>query len=329
MGKDPAPQSAGADSYLREAARIVTMLGCVPLLLSLTGCVGHWHWLLSLTEHFRLHYAVALVPAGAVALAARSRRLGAAFLLAAALDVWFVLPCWSGDAPAPVAAPRLELVTFNVRTRNPQRPQAVDWLRGTGADVLVLFETNAEWMAALDGLARDYPHVTARPRPDNFGVAVLTRRPPLAVHVRHLGRAEGPSVELHLPWGPGAIVVIATHPVSPVGGELTALRDDQLLAVAAHARALGEGGAPVVVTGDLNTTPWSRVFGDMCERGGLRDGGRGRGWRPTWPARLGVLGIPIDHCLLRGDVAVADSSVGPYLGSDHRPLQVVLAPAAD
>jgi endonuclease/exonuclease/phosphatase (EEP) superfamily protein YafD len=317
---------ARADSWLGDVGRIATLLGVVPLLATVTGFAGSWHWLLDLTSHFRLHAAAALLLVLPVSLLRRTWWWAAAFFAAAVVDLACAAPLWFGSVPAATAGgPSLQIVSFNVRTGNGRKDEVVEYLRRSGADVLVLFETDELWLQALDRLAGDYPHRTAEPRSDNFGIAVLARREPLHSELLRLGDEAAHSVELLLPWGTESLVVLATHPMPPVGAARTASRDAQLEAVAARVRT--RGPQPVVVLGDLNATPWSHAFGRLCDLGELRDSARGFGWQPTWPARLAWLGIPIDHCLLRGDLAVAARSVGPYLGSDHRPLQVTVAAA--
>ena len=84
-------------------------------------------------------------------------------------------------------------------------------------------------------------------------------------------------------------------------------------------------GRPMIVAGDLNLTPWSPFFREFVDRSGLRDSRRGFGVQATWPSRLGMAGIPMDHVLVSQDGSVIDRRVGPSFGSDHRPVIVDLA----
>jgi endonuclease/exonuclease/phosphatase (EEP) superfamily protein YafD len=80
------------------------------------------------------------------------------------------------------------------------------------------------------------------------------------------------------------------------------------------------------VVGDLNVTPWSPTFRDLLQAPGLVDTARGRGLRGTWPVCLPGMRIPIDHCLVSGDLQVLDRQVGPGVGSDHFPVMADLQP---
>ncbi len=62
---------------------------------------------------------------------------------------------------------------------------------------------------------------------------------------------------------------------------------------------------------------------------GLRDSSLGIGYHATWPATLGVAGIPIDHVLVSAGIGVAEKSVAAGVGSDHLPIVVDLWIEAD
>ena len=113
---------------------------------------------------------------------------------------------------------------------------------------------------------------------------------------------------------------MGTHPLPPIGRN-AAIRNEQLSAVADWVAGMH---GPVVVAGDLNTTPWSPYFREFLKRSGMRDSRRGFGVQATWPDNLGSAGIPIDHALVSDGVYVQDRRVGLPFGSDHRPIIVDL-----
>ena len=159
-----------------------------------------------------------------------------------------------------------------------------------------------------------------------WNVEAVPTQKSVARQLMTLGPRKAPSAELRMPWADGELRVLATHPMSPIGGRRWALRDEQLAATAEY--LANQVDDPAVLIGDLNVTPWSTAFGGLLETARLRDSARGDGWQPSWPSRLGIFGIPIDHCLLRGDIVAAERSIGPNLGSDHLPLLVTIAAAA-
>ena len=89
------------------------------------------------------------------------------------------------------------------------------------------------------------------------------------------------------------------------------------MAVAERVRTLEE---PAVVIGDLNTTPWSRLFARLVERTGLCDSRAGFGIQASFPSDMAFLRIPIDHLLASCAVGVRARRIGPQVGSDHLPV---------
>jgi len=75
---------------------------------------------------------------------------------------------------------------------------------------------------------------------------------------------------------------------------------------------------PVVVVGDLNVSPWSKHFLEFVNAGKLRDGRRGHGILPTWPAAIAPLQIPIDHIVVSESVHVTSMATSSGFGSDHK-----------
>lgn len=82
-----------------------------------------------------------------------------------------------------------------------------------------------------------------------------------------------------------------------------------------------------IVLGDLNATPWSHAFRALLEDGELVSSQRGHGIQGSWRREPWPLSLPIDHCLHAPSLVTLERHLGPFLGSDHRPLHVALAPA--
>jgi endonuclease/exonuclease/phosphatase (EEP) superfamily protein YafD len=92
--------------------------------------------------------------------------------------------------------------------------------------------------------------------------------------------------------------------------------------LAKNARELAASGLPVVMAGDFNATPWSAGW-SVVQQAGLS---RATPLRPTWPAHAGIPAlIPIDHIAASAHWVVRNSRRGPAIGSDHFPVEAVLA----
>jgi endonuclease/exonuclease/phosphatase (EEP) superfamily protein YafD len=62
----------------------------------------------------------------------------------------------------------------------------------------------------------------------------------------------------------------------------------------------------------------------LLEQTGLEVAGGPLGPRGTWPSRLPLLRLPIDHVLHDPEVWVVRHELGRAVGSDHRPVAVDL-----
>ncbi len=315
----------------RPPNRCATFLwGCVEVsvllgtLATVAGFLGQVHWLLELASHFRLQLAVALIATASIAGAAGRRRLALMSAMPALVNAALVLLAARPDSPAnvPAGAPRLRILSLNVHTANDRADLVIDVIRRTRPDVIVLMEVNAAWMAELAPLRSEYPFELSDPREDNFGVALLARERPTVSELTELGPAEVPSVWADLRLGTEPVRLLGTHPLPPVSAGYAAARNGQLAAVANWC-ALQP--LPVVVVGDLNTTPYSPVFASLLRQGRLTSPRPGWGVDVTWsPRKLRGLGLPLDHCLTGRGLSVVRREVLGEVGSDHRPLLVEL-----
>jgi len=300
---------------------LLSAAGFLVCVFTLTGFAGRWSWVFEITSHFRAQYAVLLVGFGLVAGWQRQRRMAAAFFAFAALNFWLLVPFLFG-APALAATtgtPPVRLLTWNVNSANREFTALPRLLAEHDPDVVLLLEVSPEWQHFLHGSMATFPHQLVEARDDNFGIALFSRIPLGDVRVRYLGAASLPSIAAKLVSGDRSISLLATHPLPPAGELRARYRDEQLRAVAKWTQ---EQAGEVVVTGDLNITPWSPVFVDFLQSSGLRNSAEGRGLSGTWPAFFPPLLIPIDHFLHSGEVILTRREVVKACGSDHLPLLV-------
>jgi endonuclease/exonuclease/phosphatase (EEP) superfamily protein YafD len=101
-------------------------------------------------------------------------------------------------------------------------------------------------------------------------------------------------------------------------------RNRQLVEIA---RFLAAQTGPLVLLGDLNTTPWNFYFQRLLADSGLRSSAEGRGYQASWPGAPFLLRIPLDHVLLSPELRVVRREIGPDVGSDHLPVIVEFTPS--
>jgi endonuclease/exonuclease/phosphatase (EEP) superfamily protein YafD len=301
---------------------VVSIVAAPAALATLATFLGRLWWRCELACHFRVQYFIVLLVAALALLVGKRWSRAAVAGVLALVNLALIVPLYFGGGSPPAGATTLRAVNLNVHTRNRQFDDVRRFLRETAPDLFVLEEVNADWLYELEPLKRDYPHVRAHPREDNFGIALFSRIPFETAEILTIGKAGVPSVAARFDLDGQSLTVIGTHPVPPAGGNGAALRNEQMSAVADY---VAKQPGPLVLLGDLNMTSWSPYFVDFLRATGLRDSRRGFGVQPSWPARSPLLRIPIDHCLVSPQISIRDHRIGRGVGSDHLPVIVEFA----
>lgn len=297
---------------------LVVAAGTLACISTAAGFLASTGWPLELFSHFRCQYLVGLLCCAAVVY--RQPRWSVFFLIFALVNVPLVAPRYFGAASTEGNSVQpIRVLLSNVHTRYGSEDQVASLIDDVQADILVLQEVNARWLAELEPHTASYAESMGDARADNFGIALYSKFPMLSRRSFYLGKANVPTIIATLDVEPEPITVVATHPLPPTNPLNAAARDEQLQLVADVVRDLD---TPVLLVGDLNCTPWSPTFAALLERSGLRDSGKGFGVQPSWPAWFPPLMIPIDHCLHSRELVVLERRLGAYVGSDHLPLIV-------
>jgi endonuclease/exonuclease/phosphatase (EEP) superfamily protein YafD len=297
------------------------------VLASLTtiGFLGGVWWGFDLAAHFRVQYAVLLVPVLAILAGLRRWRSALVAGVALIVNVSLFVPLYLATPTAPAGVDTLRILTFNVTASNPNRTTVIDYLVASEADIIFLHESSTDWEDTLSRAEVPYRVVSARAPGSLFGTLALVGEDAVVRLVR-LGDVGQLSIAVVAEIGGQEIHVLGTHPLSPTSAARSVARDEQL-------RRVGEWAAaqevPVVVAGDLNASTWSRGFSMLTRPGDLVNSQRGFGVQASWPARYGWLGVPIDHVLHSRELATLDRYLGDPLGSDHYPLFVSLGLTGD
>ena len=236
---------------------------------TVAGFLSRLWWMFELASHFRMHLAIGLAGLAAVwALKRRWRMASICGLSAAVNAVLVLLVLLPAEMPGPQTGTRLRLVSLNVHTENQRSDLVLKFLQTADADVILLMEVNETWMNALQPLRANYPQVIAKPREDNFGIALFSRLPLTNSEVIELCKAEVPSIATIISVGGQPVFLLGTHPLPPGSAEYARLRNEQLQEIAALIRSKRMAA---IVLGDLNCTPWSPYFTDLLRDSGLKN----------------------------------------------------------
>jgi len=331
----PGMAGGGGGALRRALARLALLALGVLLLLALAAAGARLDWRLELAVHFRPQYAgAALVLA---LLLAWLRRPWAALVAAvlcvvnAASLLPYLRPVGGVAAPPAAELPRdatTRLVAVNLYYLNGDYAAARDYLLADDADVLVLSELTPGWVRELRPVTDRYPHWLSVDRRSPWGLGVYSRHPLRQARFTNLGVRGSSNVVARVEAPAGSFELVAVHLSSPTSRRNAAFRDRQLRELAQLLGPPRTAGTPRLLVGDMNITPFSPMFGDLLAATGMEDARRPHGLHGTWPAPLPApFRIPIDHCIADPGAGVASVVRGPEVGSDHFPLEIVLAPA--
>lgn len=294
--------------------------GFATALVSFAGFLGVFAWWLEILSHFRMQYAIGFLLLAAIFALGRKWKAAAGAGAMAALNAWPILLFLLPPAPAATNAGlafRAMLLNVNCRLGDPSAVCAA--IATARPDFLVLEEISDRWLADLAPALEEYPFRKVQARYDNFGIGLFSRHPFDSARIAPFGIVDVPSVFAELTLAGRRLTLVATHPLPPGGALLAAERNRQLEWVA---RKIASVPGPVLLLGDLNTSPWSPAYRRLLATSGLADAAKGRSIRPTWPAYIPLLWIPLDHILHSPEIAVHSHRVGPPVGSDHLPVQI-------
>lgn len=335
---------AQASSTLRTYAGYTMSVALALLATGLLGCQVVI-WLeplspgLSLIEQFAVHLLTLAALGMSLALVLRRWVLTAILAVLAATLAWPVL---AAHRPTAVVAEGrgLKVVSANLWFAAPTHRRTIDFLMASDADIIGLIEVSASWQQALAPLYAKYPY-----RIDCFATVpecetiLLSKLPIAAPRAERVLGGAPVVVGGEVDWNGKRFEVLATHlawPFTPdydhswrvdpnstptLEGALPATR--QASQAENLAKFLNTLPPDLVVLGDFNGAPWSRLQSAFSNATGLENAA---GWELSWPTMLPwPLRLPIDHVLARGHLAVTAFSAGPEIDSDHFPVIAEIA----
>lgn len=317
-----APRSARQSIFLR-LARLTRNI-------AIGGSIASWfasiHWIADFLAHLRVQYALVLLPCFALSVIRRERvaalAVGGLFVYNAWPTAPYFLPSHRSDQANSGETASHRILSFNVLRTNEQLESTLKEIIAQNADFVFLMEVQNAWKTYLEGVKDQYPHQKLLTDPGYTGVAFLSKYPWEKLEVITLGAVSNPSIDVQMPRldsSRRAFRLIATHPLPPLGSNLTGSRDQQLNALAERFR----NNEPNMMIGDLNLSPWSPRFAKLLQIADLTDASLGKGITPTLtplPTWLG--GIKVDHVLTSGPIGIERFRIQPSAFSDHQMVVV-------
>ena len=300
----------------RTLATLAFGAAAVLFVLTLAGYAGNWGPTLEVIANFRLHLAVLAGALGMVLGLARLRR-GAGLALLATLIAAAGLGPFFEPAERPGEGLALTLLYANLHDRNPEPAALVAMLRAIDADILITSETMRAVAEGAGGLGAAYPYRLVSSGSGEALRTAIWSKYPLRDGVLYLNNTVAPTgAAASADLGGGTTLgLIGAHFSRP----FERLHQVQAEALGPMAQRLGH---PLIVAGDFNAAPWSRVVARAAEVTGTRIlGGHRVTWKGHYQTPLGPLPEPwghqIDQILLSGGIGVETVETLDLPGSDH------------
>jgi len=295
------------------------------LTISVVSIIAEGWWIAELLGHLRIHMIALLTICMAVFII-QGHRLGWLLLIPTLV---FSAPILSLYLPVQVDANphRMTIIHYNLDGTQPLSKKVIPYLLSQSPDLLFLQEMTPEHERNIIRDLPEYRIALSIPMPNSHGSALLVPMDtPIQVmntETVHLPRDSiRPMLSASLKSGDQRFKVLSMQATRPRNASTSAFQKRELEELASWCRLQQqENKGPLILIGDINTTPWSSRLRRLLRDGNMKNSSNGYGVQPTWPAWLPrFLGLPIDHCIVSQEVDIFQRRTGPPLGSDHLPL---------
>lgn len=296
---------------------LIWMASLSALAVAVATCVPRSFYMTDMLSHFVLQAAV-----GAIVLLPVAALAGMTFAVYPVLGLTLLLcgarlyPLYPVQRPAPSPAGRINILQVNLLRKN-RKAEGLDALIAKESpDLITACEVNPHFASYLRGLDA-YPHRHIQLCGNSgYGMAVLSKMPLRNVEEKYFVPGRNiPALFFGVDVGGREVRHIFLHTANPTYAFRA--RDTEMAAVAAWCEK--ERPERLVITGDLNATPFCTALRDLTRRAKVTGARAGRGFFGSFPVGtcIGLFRLPIDHVLVSDTLAVADFRLARVAGSDH------------
>jgi endonuclease/exonuclease/phosphatase (EEP) superfamily protein YafD len=191
------------------------------------------------------------------------------------------------------------------------------------ADIVVLLEATEPLQNFLTADVSKYPYSVGQSLDTGAGFLLYSKYPLCETVVHPNGVSNIETITTTVQSNAGEFSLVAAHPVRPGLRHGNRLNEQELSTIGTIVQSLQ---GDVVVIGDLNTTMWSDGYKKFVTETKLRNLRQGIGVMPTYGFMFKpIFSIPIDHCLVLGNVNGVSFNSMSLDGSDHEAIIANLA----
>ena len=304
-------------SLLKLKQNLSLTASIVILTITLLGFQGEWFFFFDLFSHFRIYLATFSLLIVFIAIFLANRLSIYASIISLLINTASIIP-FLVPLLTPVEDTEFKIITVNLWVYNPVKSPAIQFLRTSDADVIVLNEVSSNWKPFVKTLKDIYPYQYFRTDCMERGhcqMALLSKKPwseltssnndaniPTFIMARFLHKGSN-------------LTVLGTHLIYPLEKGTAELQMRQINSIS---KIVNDVKGALILTGDFNFSPWSflhrrLINGTELERaeGGIL---------ASWISRSLPIRLPIDHTYFRSNRGSARMELGPNIGSDHLPI---------
>jgi endonuclease/exonuclease/phosphatase (EEP) superfamily protein YafD len=323
------------------AVEVVLYLFGIPAIgLTLLPFLRLSAWWIRVGEFPRLQIAVVAVTVAAVfAVAARPLVVAeyiflAALVLCAVYQFFRILPYTPlyrkqvQQSRVPLPGKVIRILFSNVYVENRRYDKVRRLIEKMNADIVLLAETDAAWVEAVEPLKKLYPTMIAHALDNGYGMVLFSRLKLINPEIKFIIEDVVPSIHTEVELRSGDRVrLYCMHPRPPIPMETgrSIERDAELLIVGREIREHDAQDKPTVIFGDLNDVAWSRTTRLFQKISRLLDPRVGRGMYSTFPVKYPLLHFPLDHVFHTDHFRLVELRRLKNVGSDHFPVYVTLS----
>lgn len=250
----------------------------------------------------------------------RGKVLTAVVLFLGALTVYSMWPYYASSNVSILSIVKsdereLRIASYNTQLSNEKVDEVKAEIARIDADVMVLIELGPNKRVIFDQLKTQYPYQAQCSDTTHCNFGILSKYPLSYIGDRMIW--EGPPY-IRASLGPefGNLSIYGVHTTR------FPFARAQFAQINALVTELAPVTGPVIVMGDFNATPYSRVTQTLASKGNFMRLTN----LPTWPAEIGLPQVAIDHVFVSLGIRQLESqSIGNAAGSDHFPIYMKLA----
>jgi endonuclease/exonuclease/phosphatase (EEP) superfamily protein YafD len=299
------------------------LLACIIGMLTSVGLIGASRlshvWLpLDILSHFTLHFAILAVAFAVGYFMPFAPVLTAILLTLMSFASIGAYAHYASGNPGVISTlqageKQLRLMTFNTQIRNNDSKAIAAEIRRLDPDVALLIEFGENKRIIFDLLKERFPY-----RADcgvHCQFAFLSKVPIFMVETKNAW--EGPRlIRAELGAGFSGLMIVGVHMIRPPHIPI------QFRQIAALANYLKQLSGQLIVMGDFNATPFSRLITDLSDRTNLKR----LTAMPSWPSYFEMPQLAIDHIFASPEIRLLEEArIGRRSGSDHYPVTVRIA----